>query len=80
MEQSEGEGTIPTPGWGLVRYGITVGSHRQVPGLCAVRMSSDTEMASFGDPWKPQLVRELQISEEAALRRKGTEPSGRWKK
>jgi len=43
-------------------------------------MSGDTEMASSGDPWKPQHVRELQISEEAALRWKGTETSGRWKK
>ena len=80
MEQFEGEGTISTPGWGLVQYGVTVGSHRWGPGLCAVWMSGNTEMASFGDPWKPQHVRELQISEEAALRRKGTKPSGRWKK
>ena len=80
MEQSEGEGTIPPLGGGWSWYWVTVGRHRWVPGLCAVWMSGDTEMASSGAPWKPQHVRELQISEEAALRWKGTETSGRWKK
>ena len=76
----KGKGPSHPLGGGWSWYRVTVHRHRWVPGLCAVWMSGDTEMASSGDPWKPQHVRELQISEEAALRRKGTKTSGRWKK
>lgn len=42
----------------------------------AAEISAHPEMVWSSEPWKPQRVREMEVSWEAALRQKGTQRQG----